>query len=240
MPLKLNRIRVLEPAPVVECFKNDTPGDQLHLDIKKLGRIVRPSHLVIVDRRNSVSGTGWEYVHGGIDDHSRIACLGSTLDGYSRLGIRCKAILADDSPANRSLQFAHASLELGLKHRFTLSCPYTPHTNGKDEPFIQTALLEWAYAYTYQNSEPRSHQIRSWLHIYNCHRTHASLNKRSPFSRSDIDRTNLLSNHSVRIFPSIESTALPVSLQALNEDRFVFIFNFHAAATFRRVDCHIG
>ena len=206
--LKLNRIRHLEPAPVVQRYEHDAPGDLLHLDIKKLGRIVRPSHRVTGNRRDSVSGAGWEYVHVAIDDHSRIAfsgiypdetrnsviaCLRSTLDWYARLGIRFKAVLTDNGPAYRSLQFAQACRELGLKHRFTR--PFTPRTNGKAERFIQTALREWAYAHTYQTSEQRSQQLRSWLHTYNWHRPHASLNQQPPISRSGIDRNNLLSHH---------------------------------------------
>jgi transposase InsO family protein len=206
--LKLNRIRDLEPAPVVQRYEHDAPGDLLHLDIKKLGRIVRPSHRVTGNRRDSVDGAGWEYVHVAIDDHSRIAfsgiypdekrssviaCLRSTLDWYARLGIRFKAVLTDNGPAYRSFQFAQVCRELGLKHRFTR--PYTPRTNGKAERFIQTALREWAYACSYDNSQQRSQQLHSWLHDYNWHRPHASLNHQPPISRSGLDRNNLLSHH---------------------------------------------
>jgi transposase InsO family protein len=127
--LKLNRIRDLEPAPVVERYEHPLPADLLHLDIKKLVRIARPSHRVTGDRRDTVRGIGSEYVHVAIDDHSRIAfsgiypdkkrssviaCLRSTLDWYARLGIHFKAVLTDNGPAYRSLQFAQACRELGL------------------------------------------------------------------------------------------------------------------------------
>ncbi len=71
--LKLSRVRDLEPRPVFPRYEHAAPGDLLHLDIKKLGRIVRPSHRVTGNRRDSASGAGWEYVHVAIDDHSRIA-----------------------------------------------------------------------------------------------------------------------------------------------------------------------
>ena len=207
--LKLNRIRDLEPAPAIQRYEHAAPGDLLHLDIKKLARIAQPSHRVTGDRRDTVPGIGWEYVHVAIDDHSRIAtsgiyadekrasviaCLRSALDWYARLGIRFKAVLTDNGPAYRSFQFARVCRDLGLKHRFTR--PYTPRTNGKAERFIQTALREWAYARSHDNSEQRSNQLHSWLHDYNWHRPHASLNHQPPISRSGFDRNNLLSHHS--------------------------------------------
>jgi transposase InsO family protein len=207
--LRLNRIRDLQPAQPILRYEHQAPGDLLHLDIKKLVRIAQPSHRVTGDRRDTVRGIGWEYVHVAIDDHSRIAtsaiypdekrgsviaALRSTLDWYAGLGIRFKAVLTDNGPAYRSLQFAQVCRELGLRHRFTR--PYTPRTNGKAERFIQTALREWAYACSYNNSQQRSQQLHSWLHDYNWHRPHASLNHQPPISRSGFDRNNLLSLHS--------------------------------------------
>ena len=98
---------------------------------------------------------------------SVLACLRATLDWYARLGIHFKAVLTDNGGAFRSQQFAQACRDLGLKHRHTR--PYTPRTNGKTERFIQTALREWAYAHTYQNSAQRSQQLPLWLHTYNWH-----------------------------------------------------------------------
>jgi transposase InsO family protein len=77
-----------------------------------------------------------------------------------------------------------------------LTRPYTPRTNGKAERFIQTALREWAYARTYQNSNERSQELRPWLHQYNWHRPHGSLGWSPPVSRSALDRNNLLRLHS--------------------------------------------
>jgi transposase InsO family protein len=206
--LKLSRMRDLDPKPLVQRYEHGAAGDLLHLDIKKLGRIVRPSHRVTGDRRDSVEGAGWEYVHVAIDDHSRIAFsaiypdekqasvldfLRAALAYYARLGIRFLALLTDNGPAYRSRQFAQACQALGLKHRFTR--PYTPRTNGKAERFIQTALREWAYARTYQNSDQRTQELPPWLHQYNWHRPHASLGLSPPISRSPLDRNNLLRLH---------------------------------------------
>jgi len=206
--LKLNRIRDLEPQPPVQRYEHAAPGDLLHLDIKKLGRIVRPSHRVTGNRRDHVKGAGWEYVHVAIDDHSRIAhsgiypdqkrssvvaALHATIAWYARLGIHFKAVLTDNGPSYRSIQFAQACRALGLKQRFTR--PYTPRTNGKAERFIQTALCEWAYACSYDSSLQRTQRLHSWLHLYNWHRPHASLNLQPPISRSHLDRNNLLSLH---------------------------------------------
>jgi transposase InsO family protein len=207
--LKLSRMRELEPKPPIQRYEHADAGDLLHLDIKKLGRIVRPSHRVTGNRRDSVEGAGWEYVHVAIDDHSRIAFsaiypdetqasvvafLHAALAYYARLGIRFKAILTDNGSAYRSHAMAAACKALGLKHRFTR--PYTPRTNGKAERFIQTALREWAYARLYQNSNERSQGLRPWLHQYNWHRPHASLGLSPPIRRAGIDDNNLLRIHS--------------------------------------------
>jgi transposase InsO family protein len=206
--LKLSRVRDLEPKPPVQRYEHAAAGDLLHLDIKKLGRIVRPSHRVTGDRRDSVDGAGWEYVHVAIDDHSRIAFsaiypdetqasvvafLHAALAYYERFGIRFKAILTDNGPAYRSRAMAAACRTLNLKHRFTR--PYTPRTNGKAERFIQTALREWVYARTYQNSQQRNEELRPWLHQYNWHRPHASLALSPPISRARLDDNNLLRLH---------------------------------------------
>ncbi|MEO6966142.1 MAG: IS481 family transposase [Acidobacteriaceae bacterium] len=206
--LKLNRMHHIDPAPAVQRYEHAAPGDLLHLDIKKLGRIVRPGHRVTGNPADHVPGAGWEYVHVAIDDHSRIAFsaiypdetrasaiafLHAALAYYARLGIRFKAVLTDNGSAYRSYLFAKLCRELGLKHRFTR--PYTPRTNGKAERFIQTALREWAYARTYQHSQERNQELRSWLHGYNWHRPHSSLGHAPPISRSGLDRNNLLIHH---------------------------------------------
>jgi transposase InsO family protein len=206
--LKLNRIRDLEPRPVFQRYEHAAPGDLLHLDIKRLVRIARPSHRVTGDRRDTVKGIGCEYVHVAIDDHSRIAFsaiypdetrasvlafLDAALAYYARLGIHFKAVLTDNGTSYRSYAFADRCKQLGLKHRRTR--PYTPRTNGKAERFIQTALREWAYARTYQTSQERENNLQPWIHQYNWHRPHASLGLSPPISRSGLDNNNLLRHH---------------------------------------------
>jgi len=205
---KLSRMRDLEPPRPANRYEHPNPGDMLHLDIKKLGRIAKPGHRVTGNLADRTRRVGWEYVHVAIDDHSRIAFsaifpneqahstvafLRQALDYYQGFGIAFKAVLTDNGPAYRSRAFAAACRELGLKHRFTR--PYTPRTNGKAERFIRTALEEWAYARTYLNSDQRREQLPRWLHEYNWHRPHASLNRKSPITRAGIDQNNLLTLH---------------------------------------------
>jgi len=202
-------MRDLEPRQPVLRYEHPRPGDLLHLDIKKLGRIAKPGHRVTGNLADRTRRVGGEYIHVTIDDHSHIvfsaifpdetaastvAFLSQALAYYQRLGIGFRALLTDNGPAYRSRLFALACRTLGLKHRFTR--PYTPRTNGKAERFIRTALQEWAYARTYQNSAERSAQLQPWIHDYNWHRPHASLNHNTPISRAGLDRNNLLTLHS--------------------------------------------
>jgi transposase InsO family protein len=203
--LKLNRIRDLEPRLAPNRYEHAAPGDLVHLDIKRLVRLQRPSHRVTGDR---LKGIGAEFLHIAIDDHSRLAFTAMYPDQTDRrsthflvqatawfhqLGIQTRRVLTDNGPCYNAHRFRRACDQLGLKHRRTR--PYTPRTNGKAERFIQTALNEWAYARTYQNSEERTSSLPLWTHQYNWHRPHASLNQRPPISRAALDDTNLLTHH---------------------------------------------
>jgi transposase InsO family protein len=206
--LKLNRIRDLEPRLPPNRYEHATAGDLLHLDIKRLVRIQRPSHRVTGDRRDGVKGIGAEFLHIAIDDHSRLAFtamypdqtdrssthfLARATAWFHQLGIQTRRVLTDNGPCYNAHRFRRACDQLGLKHRRTRPC--TPRTNGKAERFIQTALNEWAYARTYQNSEERTSSLPLWTHQYNWHRPHASLNQRPPISRAGLDVNNLLTHH---------------------------------------------
>lgn len=206
--LRLNRLRDLEPAAVPVRYEHPSAGDLLHLDIKKLGRFSAVGARIHRDPSRRTRGLGWEYLHIAIDDHSRIAfaqilprengdCaasfLRSALAYYKSLGISVVRLLTDNGPCYRSLAFLAVCRNLNLKHRRTR--PYTPRTNGKAERFIQTAIREWAYARAYDTSEQRQRHLIPWLHEYNWHRPHASLDKRTPISRSGLDRNNLLMLH---------------------------------------------
>ena len=206
----LNRLSHLEPAKPDNRYEHEAPGDLLHLDIKKLGRFKRPGHRVTGNRKRTPKrGPGWEFVHIAIDDHSRIA-FGSVLPAetgrcacralmnairyYRSLGIQFRRVLTDNGGAYKSKAFKRLCNRLGLVHKCTR--PYSPRTNGKAERFIQTALREWAYARSYKTSEQRAQHLMPWIHQYNWHRPHASLDYQPPISRSGLSMNNLLSTHS--------------------------------------------
>ncbi len=206
----LNRLSQLEPARPDNRYEHEAPGDLLHLDIKKLGRFKRPGHRVTGDRKRTPKrGPGWEFVHIAIDDHSRIAfasvfpeetgrsacrALMQAIRYYKSLGIRFRRVLTDNGGAYKSKAFQRLCNRLGLVHKCTR--PYNPRTNGKAERFIQTALREWAYARSYKTSDQRAQHLMPWIHQYNWHRPHASLDYQPPISRSGLTVNNLLSTHS--------------------------------------------
>jgi transposase InsO family protein len=206
--LHLNRMRYLEPAPPVLRYEHPHPGDLLHLDIKQLGRFGPMTTRPDGRRRGQSPGSGWEHVHVAIDDHSRlafalilpdksapsaIAFLRAAVAYYARFGITIRRLLTDNGHCYRAHTFRAACAQLGIRQRFTR--PYTPRTNGKAERFIKTALQEWAYARAYLNSQHRADHLPAWLHYYNWHRPHASLNHAPPISRAGLDRNNLLRHH---------------------------------------------
>jgi transposase InsO family protein len=206
---KLNCLSSIDPPQPVQRYEHDSAGSLLHLDIKKLGCIGRVGHRIHGDRRSRVRGAGWEFVHVAIDDHTRVAfCrifsderhpsavafLLAAVDYYRALGTRIKSILTDNGSCYRSKAFRKLCTGLGVRHRFTR--PYRPRTNGKAERFIQTLLREWAYAAAYENSLQRTAHLPPWLHHYNWHRPHGSLEHRPPVSRLGLDRHNLLRLHS--------------------------------------------
>lgn len=204
----LNRLSSLEPPRAQNRYEHPNPGDMLHLDIKKLGRFWRPGHRVTGDRTQASDGAGWDYVHIAIDDHSRIGfscihkderaisavhALIAALRYYRTLGVSFRQVLTDNGACYRSALFARAMRRLGLKHRRTR--PYTPRTNGKAERFIQTSMREWAYARVYDTSDQRAAELTTWLHVYNWHRPHASLDYRPPISRITIPVNNVVALH---------------------------------------------
>jgi transposase InsO family protein len=205
----LSRWADLQPAEPIVRYEHGSPGDLLHIDIKMLGRIVRPGHRVTGNPRDSVAGAGWEYLFVAIDDHARIsfsamypdervpsavAFLRAAVAYYRRLGITIKALLTDNGGAFRSKVFRQLCRELALKHRFTRF--YRPQTNGKAERFIQSALREWAYAYVYQNSKQRTAALKHRIHHYNWHRPHLGIGGIAPMDRLTSARNNLLTLHS--------------------------------------------
>jgi transposase InsO family protein len=208
--LGLSSLKALEPAEPVRRYEREQPGELIHIDIKKLGRFNRIGHRITGDRRKGDSrGAGHEFVHVAIDDASRlafsrihpdekkesaIAFLDAAVAYYRSLGVRVVGIMTDNGSCYRAKAFARACRRLGLSHIFTR--PYRPQTNGKAERFIQTALREWAYARAYDTSDQRAIELPFWLHHYNWHRPHGSVNAKPPVSRIGLSQDDLLRFHS--------------------------------------------
>jgi len=208
--LGLSRIRDLEPPEPVRRYEREHPGELIHIDIKKLGRFVRPGHRITGDRQKGESrGAGHEFVHVAIDDASRLAFslirpdekkesaivfLEAAVTYFRGLGMEVTGIMTDNGSCYRARAFAKACKRLGLKHIFTR--PYRPQTNGKAERFIQTALREWAYARAYETSDQRAKELPIWLNYYNWHRSHGSLQSKPPISRLGLPMDDLLRFHS--------------------------------------------
>jgi transposase InsO family protein len=212
--LGLNRLSALEPAEPVRRYERQHPGELIHIDIKKLGKFNEIGHRITGDRRGQSNarargeGPGWEFVHVGIDDHSRIAFakimpdekgrsaiafLKAAIAYYASLGIKVERVMTDNGPCYKSFAFRAACKRLGVRHIRTK--PYTPKTNGKVERFIQTSLREWAYAQAYPNSRERKAELPTWLHRYNWHRPHAGIDDKTPISRLGLTENNVLRFH---------------------------------------------
>ena len=210
--LGLNRMSALEPAEPVRRYQRDRPGELIHLDIKKLGRIGSISHRITGRYRGAVNrhrGIGWEFVHVCIDDasriafteikpdqrkHSAVAFLKAAIAYYKRLGIKVERVMTDNGSCYRSNAFRKTCQRLGLRQIFTK--PYTPKTNGKAERFIQTSLREWAYARAYDSSRQRAKELPVFIHRYNWHRPHAGIGGHPPISKLGLTGNNLLRLHS--------------------------------------------
>jgi transposase InsO family protein len=214
--LGLNKLKALDPPEPVRRYERQTPGELLHIDIKKLGKFNKIGHRITGDRTRQSNqrphgkkGPGWEYVHVCIDDASRIAFsqikpdekqqsavafLRAAVAYYKSLGVAVTRVMTDNGSCYKSRAFARACKRLKLKHIRTK--PYTPKTNGKAERFIQTALREWAYAKAYPTSDRRAEELPIWLHRYNWHRPHGSLKSKPPISRLSLAEDNLLRLHS--------------------------------------------
>jgi len=207
----LSRLKDLEPAEPVRRYEREHPGELIHLDIKKLGRIGSVGHRITGRYPGAVNrhlGIGWEFVHVCIDDasrvafvqvmpderkHSAVAFLEAAIAYFAKLGIRIERVMTDNGSCYRSGAFQAACKRLGLRQIFTR--PYTPKTNGKAERFIQTSLREWAYARAYNTSDERTAELTRWLHRYNWHRPHGSIGSKPPISRLGLTKDNLLRLH---------------------------------------------
>lgn len=196
---RLGRLSALSPPPAVIRYQRDRPGELIHIDIKKLGRIDGIGHRITGDRtgqsnRRAIGrGLGWEYMHVAVDDasrlaytellpderkHSAIAFTVRAIDWFARHDVRIERIMSDNGAAYKSFAFRDLLRAHGIKHKRTK--PYTPRTNGKAERFIQTSLREWAYAQPFQCSAERAAAMLSWRTDYNRCRPHSALGGQAP------------------------------------------------------------
>jgi transposase InsO family protein len=205
---RLGRIGLEQPVR----YERSRPGELIHIDIKKLGRIRGAGHRVTGSRASQrktrregrrVGVAGWEYVHIAVDDYSRLA-YAEVLDDekattavgflrravafYARHGIAVEQLLTDNGSAYRATIHALACRTLRIRHRRTR--PYRPQTNGKAERFIRTMLAGWAYGPIYRSSRERTAALDGWLWHYNHRRRHSALGHQPP-----ITRTNLLGSY---------------------------------------------
>jgi transposase InsO family protein len=200
----LGKLSRLEPPQPPNRYERKRPGELVHVDVKKLGRIVVPGHRVTGDRSVRARGVGnrtfgkagWEFCHVCVDDATRLAYVevladekGATAASFLRravewfrsMGIRVERVMSDNGSCYRSHVHAAACRELGLKHLFTQ--PYRPQTNGKAERFIQTLQNRWAYGAIYNSSSERTAALPGWLTHYNFKRQHGSLGHKPPAAR---------------------------------------------------------
>jgi transposase len=213
--LGIGRLGRLGLEPAVR-YERSRPGELVHLDIKKLGRIVGGAGWRVRGGRQHYSGKytdaagrvhrkpGYEFVHIAVDDYSRLAYaevladekattaaafLRRAIAFYRRYGIHVEAILSDNGSAYISIAHAVTCRKLRIKHLRTR--PYRPQTNGKAERFIRTLLSGWAYGAIYRSSSERTRALDGWLWHYNHRRRHSALSHQPPVSR-----TNLLGSYS--------------------------------------------
>jgi transposase len=204
----ISKLSDLMPAEPIVRYEHASPGDLLHIDTKKLGRIERLGHRITGDPRDNTNGAGWEYLFVGVDDHARIAFtqmhpreegrsaaafLRAAVAYFASLGVTLSRVLTDNGSIFRGKRFRNACQRLGIQHSFTR--PYRPQTNGKAERFIQSALREWAYGIPYNHSRERIAMLKRWIHHYNWHRPHQGIGGLAPISRLHRSRNNLLQLH---------------------------------------------
>src|SRR5262245_43142314 len=179
--------RLAPPPPRAEIvrYQRERPGELLHIDCKKLGRIIRPGHRVTGDRSKRAKGeAGWHYLFVAIDDTTRlgfgriypdetadsaIAFLAACERFYQAHGIRIERVLTDNGTCFKP-RWQDACDKRAIAVRKTR--PYRPQTNGKAERFIRTLLERWAYAYSYPNEQQRAQTLPHALDSYNRYRPH--------------------------------------------------------------------
>jgi len=193
------RLRDLDrPSRAVVRYERSRPGELVHVDVKKQGRIPVGGGWRVHGRAGAPSrhrGDGYDFVHAAVDDRSRLAYaeilpderretasafMTRALGFFAERGIHVERVLTDNGPCYRSTQFAHTLSVAGVVHHRTR--PYRPQTNGKVERFNLTLKWEWAYARAYRTNASRTTELERWLHHYNYHRPHMAHAGRSPIA----------------------------------------------------------
>ena len=185
---------------VIRRYEHRAPGELVHVDIKKLGRIPdgggwKAQGRPVGNRNNHRCRPGYAYLHNAVDDHSRLAYVEIHTDEkketaagfwtranayFASCGITVARVLTDNGACYRSRLFSQA-LGPAITHKRTR--PYRPQTNGKVERYNRTMLDEWAYARAYRTETERREALPTWLHTYNHHRGHTALGGSPPASR---------------------------------------------------------
>ena len=184
---------------VIRRYERARPGELIHVDVKKLGRIPPGGGWRALGRQPGLHhvGAGYDYVHSAVDDYSRLAyseihaneradtCAAFLVRSnqfFAAHGAVVERVMTDNAMAyRRARAFREAATALGIRQVFTRS--HRPQTNGKVERFNRTLLEEWAYVRTYLSNDERSHLLESWLHLYNHHRSHTALGGLSPVAQ---------------------------------------------------------
>ncbi len=193
------RLRDLDrPTRTVVRYERERPGELVHVDIKKQGKIPEGGGWRIHGRAAMPGrhrGDGYDFIHAAVDDRSRVAYAEILPDErketasafitrafgfFAERGITVERVLTDNGGCYRSREFARTLADAGVAHRRTR--PYRPQTNGKVERFNLTLKWEWAYARIYDSNESRTQELERWLHTYNYHRPHMAHAGRPPIS----------------------------------------------------------
>jgi transposase InsO family protein len=190
-----SRLVTRAPREPIVRYERASPGELVHVDIKKLSRIVRPGHRVTGDRSRRAEGAGWQHLYVAIDDHSRLgyarvypdetansatAFLHELVSFYASHGIPVERVLTDNGSCFKR-RWAEACAQHGIAVKKTRA--YRPQTNGKAERFIRTLLERWAYAYSYQHESERLAALPTTIDFYNRFRPHRALAGLTPLQR---------------------------------------------------------